>query len=277
MTEELTQEQRGELIMLGERLGQYYGSMVKFYQELYKAYPDDPSIQATAAPDKIHGTITQPLSEFRFKEIIARPLKEIGWDDLHNIANVDHSRAVGFWEGIKKAAADYVSSGMFACDTLGSGNNPWERAQFISIRKMFFDDWKPTGAIEVGMIEMLAQSFISYHHWLSRANSMAAREYEASENPRTLQKNRYGERPTWDAPRLDAAEAIDRALALADRFNRLFLRTLRQMRDLRRYSVPVTINNPKQVNIAAEGGQQVNVQQPPGSSCKKKSKRLKSS
>jgi hypothetical protein len=35
---------------------------------------------------------------------------------------------------------------------------------------------------------------------------------------------------------------------------------LRQMRDLRRYSVPVTINNPKQVNIAADGGQQVNVQ-----------------
>jgi hypothetical protein len=35
---------------------------------------------------------------------------------------------------------------------------------------------------------------------------------------------------------------------------------MRQMRDLRRYSVPVTINNPKQVNIAADGGQQVNVQ-----------------
>jgi hypothetical protein len=32
------------------------------------------------------------------------------------------------------------------------------------------------------------------------------------------------------------------------------------MRDLRRYSVPVTINNPKQVNMAADGGQQVKVQ-----------------
>ena len=37
------------------------------------------------------------------------------------------------------------------------------------------------------------------------------------------------------------------------------MRTLRNMRDLRRYSVPVTINNPQQVNIAADGGQQVNV------------------
>ena len=37
------------------------------------------------------------------------------------------------------------------------------------------------------------------------------------------------------------------------------MRTLRNLRDLRRYSVPVTINNPRQVNIAAEGGQQVNI------------------
>ena len=35
--------------------------------------------------------------------------------------------------------------------------------------------------------------------------------------------------------------------------------TMRQMRDLRPYSVPVTVNNPKQVNIAADGGQQLNV------------------
>jgi hypothetical protein len=37
------------------------------------------------------------------------------------------------------------------------------------------------------------------------------------------------------------------------------MRTLRTLRDLRRYSVPVTINNPRQVNIAADGGQQVNI------------------
>ncbi len=45
---------------------------------------------------------------------------------------------------------------------------------------------------------------------------------------------------------------------MTDRFNRIFMRTLRQLRDLRRYSV--TINNPKQVNIATDGGKQVNVE-----------------
>jgi hypothetical protein len=64
----------------------------------------------------------------------------------------------------------------------------------------------------------------------------------------------------WQPPRLSASEYLERAYQMADRFNRMFLRTLRQMRDLRRYQMPVTINNPKQVNIAGEGGQQVNVQ-----------------
>jgi hypothetical protein len=47
-------------------------------------------------------------------------------------------------------------------------------------------------------------------------------------------------------------------------------RAMRQMRGLRRYSVPVTINNPKQVNIAADGGQQVNVQNKSGAKNRKR-------
>ena len=44
---------------------------------------------------------------------------------------------------------------------------------------------------------------------------------------------------------------------MVDRFNCfLFLYTLRQMRDLRRYALGVTIQNARQVNI---GQQQVNV------------------
>ncbi|HWQ36306.1 MAG TPA: hypothetical protein VNQ79_25965 [Blastocatellia bacterium] len=39
---------------------------------------------------------------------------------------------------------------------------------------------------------------------------------------------------------------------MADRYQRAFQRTLRSLRDLRRYSSPVTINNPQQVNIAKD-------------------------
>ena len=43
---------------------------------------------------------------------------------------------------------------------------------------------------------------------------------------------------------------------MVDRFNRLFLRTLRALRDLRRYAPSVTVQHAAQVNI---GGQQVNM------------------
>jgi hypothetical protein len=59
----------------------------------------------------------------------------------------------------------------------------------------------------------------------------------------------------YESLRVTTVEAIDQAAAMVDRFNRLFLRTLRQIRDLRRYSPSLVINNPSQVNIA---NQQVN-------------------
>ena len=62
----------------------------------------------------------------------------------------------------------------------------------------------------------------------------------------------------WDRPLVTEQQALEHAVQMADRFNRIFMRTLRQLRDLRRYS-PVTINNPNQVNIATDGGQQFNV------------------
>ena len=58
--------------------------------------------------------------------------------------------------------------------------------------------------------------------------------------------------------------ATDQAVRLADGYNRQFLRVLRQLRDLRRYTPPVIVNNGGQVNVAANGGQQVNVTQPEG-------------
>lgn len=50
-------------------------------------------------------------------------------------------------------------------------------------------------------------------------------------------------------------EALEHAAQMAERFNRLFLRTLRSLRDLRRYA-PVIIQNAQQVNV---GSQQLNV------------------
>ena len=61
---------------------------------------------------------------------------------------------------------------------------------------------------------------------------------------------------TWLPPRVSESQAVDQAGAMVDRFNRIFLRTLRALRDLRRYAPPVIVQNAGQVNVAS---QQVNL------------------
>jgi hypothetical protein len=53
-------------------------------------------------------------------------------------------------------------------------------------------------------------------------------------------------------PYVHEQAAVEHAAQMADRWNRIYMRTLRNLRDLRRYS-PVMINNAQQVNIAADG------------------------
>jgi hypothetical protein len=59
---------------------------------------------------------------------------------------------------------------------------------------------------------------------------------------------------------MEAGAAIDQAAVMVERFNRIFLRTLRALRDLRRYG-PVVVHQAGQINV---GQQQVNVMQPSG-------------
>jgi hypothetical protein len=55
---------------------------------------------------------------------------------------------------------------------------------------------------------------------------------------------------------MSESQAVEQAAAMADRYNRIFLRTLRALRDLRRYAPAVIVQNAGQVNVR---GQQVNV------------------
>jgi hypothetical protein len=60
----------------------------------------------------------------------------------------------------------------------------------------------------------------------------------------------------WETPRVTEAQAVEQAAAMVERFNRIFLRTLRALRDLRRGPQPVFVQNAGQVNV---GQQQVNL------------------
>jgi hypothetical protein len=62
----------------------------------------------------------------------------------------------------------------------------------------------------------------------------------------------------WEMPYQSEADGVQQAAELADRFRRAYHAAIRALRDWRRY--PVIVQKAGQVNIAADGGQQVNLQ-----------------
>jgi hypothetical protein len=64
------------------------------------------------------------------------------------------------------------------------------------------------------------------------------------------------EQARWQAPRQSDADALQQAAEMVDRFNRIFLRTLRALSDLRRHGPTVIVKKGGQLNVAE---QQVNL------------------
>jgi hypothetical protein len=99
------------------------------------------------------------------------------------------------------------------------------------------------------LIDVLAQAQASWLYWMGTLTTWTTLESASGKRLRE-------EHGCWQPPRVRDAEAVEQAAAMAERFNRIFLRTLRALRDLRRYTPAVVVQNAGQVNVA---GQQVNV------------------
>jgi len=122
--------------------------------------------------------------------------------------------------------------------------------------------------MELSLIDVIAQAFFQYQYWLKQS-VLRTQTKPREPHPDFIRWwgwNRPGQPLAawsvggWEIPFVAERNAIEHAAQMADRWNRIYLRTLRNLRDLRRYCV--TINNPQQVNIAADGGQQVNLSSP---------------
>lgn len=98
-------------------------------------------------------------------------------------------------------------------------------------------------------VDTMAQAQTAAEYWLEALMSKAA--LEAAMEQATLRN-----KGAWEPPRATRFQVVEQAGAMVDRFNRIFLRTLRALRDLRRGPQPVFVQNAAQVNV---GQQQVNV------------------
>jgi hypothetical protein len=203
--------------------------------------------------------------------LLGTAFHEVKWDDVMAAHQVDPEQSVLCVQAIYDRAGDFIKAGLFASKGLDL-HLPFERGQFSYIRVRFQEEWEPRGGIEASMVDRLAQCYFAWQYWFARSFQVANNQdtvIEQRAKNKKSERTRYDE-GDWQPPRITAMEYLDHCTQMADRFNRMFLRVLRQMRDLRRYSVPVTINNPKRLNIAAEGGQQVNVRKSGPKSRKRK-------
>lgn len=174
---------------------------------------------------------------------------QVTWAMLLPAVEHDEERAMAVWKKIRREAQRRLESGHSAAQA-AHFREPFQKAQFYAVRESFIDEWQPRGGVEMRLIDMMAQAYAGWMYW---QDLMYLRTLNGARKEK-LGVERCGE---WKPPRIEEAEARDQAVKFADRFHKMFMRSLRALRDLRRYTPNITIQNRGgQVNIASN--QQVN-------------------
>ena len=195
--------------------------------------------------------------------LMSLPLDILGFGDLGELFSYSPRTAEGLWEIAKIEGRAEFESGHLAANItfpVDYMKGLWNIARYLGVRESFIDDWQPQGGIEIAMIDMLAQSYFQWQYWLEQTVKRSETR-EHTEHPEYCKwKARWIEEDKgyWFRPLVSDQQALEHPVQMADRFNRIFMRTLRQLRDLRRYA-PMTINNANQVNIGTIDSSQLNV------------------
>jgi len=182
-------------------------------------------------------------SEYRGQKALNCEPRHFSWMDFYTLSQRDPELGLQRWKEIKEAARQELQSGHRAAianeGTFSS--NTWQRAQFLAIRDGLATDWEPQNGIEWSLIDMMAQAYASQLFWQERMMCYACLESKTEQ----IKTNGWAEHP-----RVSDAQAVDQAAQMVDRFNRVFMRSLRALRDLRRHAPSLVMHNVGQVNVA---------------------------
>lgn len=247
------------------QMQQAYVRQVAFYRSRAGG-----SLSVDEARAKAFHVCTDPTEAVEELSTLKRvSLESLNFVDLLKLHTRAPRVAERFWEQIKKEGRKEFESGHLAANIsfpVGYMKQVWNIARFQGLRESFIADWQPKGGIEISLIDMLAQSYFQWQYWLeqtvkrseTKEREMHPQYAEWMQEREEMYRNDGWTDGYWFRPFVSEQQALEHAMQMVDRWNRMYMRTLRQLRDLRRYS-PVTINNPNQVNIASDGGKQVNV------------------
>jgi hypothetical protein len=221
-----------ELDLVADRMAERYERMVAFNRRQGGMTQEEAETHVRATTD------------WDVERVTGAPVDQLSWYALQSVMERDPALALAGWERIKQTACEELTGGHRAAAVFDFDGEPWDRAQFLAIRASFREQWQPQGGVEDALIDGMAQMYSGYLYWFGQLHVSATTEGKVAVHD--LKENGH-----WVPPRVEVAEWIEQAGTMVERFNRLFLRTLRALRDLRRYAPTVIVQNAGQVNVGA--------------------------
>jgi hypothetical protein len=246
-------------------LGNYFGKQMAYFRSV-----EGGSLSLEAALACVYkNNFDEAQATNLINEMVSIPTDTIGFSDLLAVHRNSPAMAENLWEAIKREAQREFESGHRAANAFEPADymkDAWNRAGYLGLRESFCAEWQPKGGIELSMIDTIAQAFLQLQFWTKESVLRSQTKPREEDHEVEIIKKLYNERnkhrrkdELWDIPLVSQQSAVEHAAQMADRWQRMYFRAIKNLRDWRRLTPQVTINNPSQVNIANDGGQQVNV------------------
>jgi hypothetical protein len=167
---------------------------------------------------------------------------DFSWHHITAEWQYDEGAGRALWERIKQTARDELREGKAGAAAIeGYEERPMIRAEYLAVWLALADGLRPANGAERLLIDGMAQALMMQRHWLQRMVQ--------TESLDTIRRGENAYRDGHAPPRLSEAEAVDRAVAMQDRFLRQFLRLMKCYRDGRRLIGTMTVLG-GQVNVA---------------------------
>ncbi|MBA3726925.1 MAG: hypothetical protein H0W86_10850 [Armatimonadetes bacterium] len=175
------------------------------------------------------------------------PVNQITSFDLGEMTEAEPETAAKAWQRINDDAVDDYESGHRAARVLAGCMNlgPLDLARYMVMRASLIAEWEPNSGSELQIVDMMVQAFMMLEHWTGRHASHFMLGFD-----------RDRESGKHVLPRVHQAEALEQSASMMERFQRMYTRQVKTLKDLRKGAPPVVVQNAGQVNV---GQQQVNV------------------
>lgn len=138
--------QSAEMRALMHDMTQAYRLHIKNYRRYYGA---DTAEKREAEEFALQDVDRQTQDAMRLIGTLAP--KDIAWRHLFLSAGVDMEASQAAWRRVCEAARDELESGNRAAKGCEQHATPYQRAQFLVVRKSFIAEWQPRGGIEQAM------------------------------------------------------------------------------------------------------------------------------